>query len=205
MMNSVMASISVLTVENVVTTDVAMFYMGGSYGQHHVCQVRSNETDLDKLKFIKQDAFMVWTDVSFYGRTTLIFINKGVKVISKYNILNVLKPFLKKDVPCLFTGRENDTVFHQASASSLTAKMTIDFLKKHKVSYVTSKSPDAAPIDFGIWGVLKCRLQKCKIFTTTGLTKALKDKRNKLEQSCINWTLESWPRRYRMIYYCHGS
>lgn len=108
--------------ENVVTTDVAMFYMGGSYGQHHVCYVRSNETDLDKLKFIKQDAFMVWTDVSFYGRTALIFINKGVKVISKYNILNVLKPFLKKDVPCLFTGRENDMVFHQASASSLTAK-----------------------------------------------------------------------------------
>jgi hypothetical protein len=67
------------------------------------------------------------------------------------------------------------------------------------------KSPDAAPIDFGIWGILKHRLQKRKIYTLSGLKKALKQEWQKLEQSTINKTLASWPRRCRMIYYAHSS
>lgn len=200
--------------KNVVTTDEAMFYMGGSYDRRPVCYVRANETDLNKLKFVKRDAvapgFMVWAGVSYYGKTSLFFINKGVKVNAKYYIHKVLKSFLKKDVPRLFPGRENDMVFHQESACSHTAKMTINFLIKCKMNYITPaewmpKSPDAAPMDFGIWGILKRRLQKRKIYTMSGLKKALKDEWSKLEQSCINRTLESWPKRCRMIYFCHGS
>ena len=101
-------------------------------------------------------------------------------------------------------------MFHQDSASSHTARKTIDFLNKHKVKYIAPaewmpKSPDAAPMDFGIWGILNQRLQKRKLYTMIGLKKALKDEWNKQDPSCINKTLESWPRRCRMMYYCHGS
>ena len=52
------------------TTDEAMFYMGGSYGRRRVCYIRSNETDMQKLKFVKPDSFapgfMVWAGVSYY-------------------------------------------------------------------------------------------------------------------------------------------
>ena len=66
-------------------------------------------------------------------------------------------------------------------------------------------SPDCAPMDYGIWGILKRRLQKRSIYTLNGLKRALKDEWNKLEQSYINKTLASWPKRFRMVYYCHGS
>lgn len=201
--------------KNFVTTDEAMFYMGGSYGRRKVCYMREGETDHDKLKFVKRDSFapgfMVWAGVSYYGKTSLRIIDRGVKVNSDYYINKVLKPFLDKDVPRMFpAGKEKDMVFHQDSASSHTAKKTIEYLKKRKTKFITPdewmpKSPDAAPMDYGIWGILKRRLQKRKIYTMNGLKNALKDEWNKLEQKVINKTLASWSKRCRMIYYCHGS
>ena len=59
--------------KNIVTTDEAMFYMGGSYGRRRVCYIRSNEMDMQKLKFVKRDSFapgcMVWAGVRYYGKT----------------------------------------------------------------------------------------------------------------------------------------
>ena len=94
---------------------------------------------------------MVWAGFSYYGRTSLILIDKGVKFnadnyINKIN--KILKPFLTKDVPSIFPGRENEMVFHQDSASSPTAK-TIDFVNKRTL--IT--------------------------YTVTGLKKTLKDER----------------------------
>ncbi|KAH3841210.1 hypothetical protein DPMN_114668 [Dreissena polymorpha] len=47
-------------------------------------------------------------------------------------------------------------VFHQDSVSSHTSKQTLQFLKKEKVNLIDRdewmpKSPDAVPMDFGIW------------------------------------------------------
>ena len=66
------------------------------------------------------------------------------------------------------------------------------------------KSPDAAPMDFGIWSILKRRLQRLKIYTMTGLKKALKAEWKNFEHSCTNRTFESWPRRCRMILLLSG-
>ena len=160
--------------KNFVTTDEAMFYMGGSYGRRRVCYIRSNETDMQKLKFVKRDSFapgfMVWAGVSYYGKTSLRIINKGVKVNADYYIGHVLKPFIEKDVPRLFPGCAREMVFHQDSASSHTARKTLDFLQKRRVQNITPsewmpKSPDCAPMDYGIWGILKRCLQKRSIYT----------------------------------------
>ncbi|KAH3897496.1 hypothetical protein DPMN_021684 [Dreissena polymorpha] len=56
-------------------------------------------------------------------------------------------------------------VFYQDSASRHTSKQTLQFIKKEKVNFIdrdewVPKFPDAAPMDFGIWGILKRRLQK---------------------------------------------
>ena len=183
--------------KNVVTTDEAMFYMGGSYGRRHVCYVHCNETDLQKLKFVKCEVFspgfMVWASVSFYSKTQLLFTDKGVKMNIDYNINKVLMHFLVRDVTWLFLGWEGDMVSHQDSASNHTAKKTISFLNEHKVYYtcrmhayeswchLPPTPPPPPTMDFGIWGILKWRLQKHKIYTKTGLKKALKDEWNKLD------------------------
>lgn len=200
--------------KNIVTTDEAMFYLGGSYGQRRVCYVRNGEKASDKLKFMKRDdfapGFMVWAGVCSRGKTSLHFIDRKTKVNAHYYVDNVLKPFLRKDLPRLFPGEEKKMIFHQDSASSHTARHTLDFLKQKGVNFITPaewmpKSPDAAPMDFSIWGILKRRLQKHKLRTLKGLKAALKKEWKDLSQSTINKALNTWPRRCRLIYYAHGS
>lgn len=53
------------------------------------------------------------------------------------------------------------------------------------------KSQNEAPINCYTKGILKRRLKKRKIFIMAGFKNASKDKWNKLEQSCINRTLEN--------------
>ena len=65
---------------------------------------------------------MVWTGVSYYGKTSLNFN-------ADYYINNVLKPFLTKDVPRMFPGRGKVMVFYQDSASSRTAKKSTNFVR----------------------------------------------------------------------------
>ena len=47
--------------KNYVTTDEAMFYMGGSYGRRRVCYVKGDGTDNERwiimMKFVKRDSF----------------------------------------------------------------------------------------------------------------------------------------------------
>ena len=84
-----------------------MFYMDGSYGRRRVCYVRTNETDFNKHTFDKHGSFvpgfMVWAGVS--GKTSLILVDKGVKVNADYYINTVLKPFLTKDISRMIPGR----------------------------------------------------------------------------------------------------
>ncbi|CAF4936843.1 unnamed protein product [Rotaria magnacalcarata] len=109
---------------------------------------------------------MVWGCVSSHGKTTLRFVEPGAKINFNYYINNILKPFLRRDLPRLFP--ENGRVkwfLHQDSAPSHTAKQTIEYLNKYKINYVTPDkwlpcSPDVAPMDYAIWGYLKQRLNK---------------------------------------------
>ena len=57
------------------------------------------------------------------------------------------------------------------------------------------KSPEAAPIDFDIFGIL----QKHTIYTTAELKKALTDGMVNLDKTCIKNMLEIWSKHYRMI------
>ena len=71
---------------------------------------------------------MVWTGVTYYGKTSLIFIDKGVKVNADYNINKSLKPFLTKDVPRMFYRQEKEMMFRQDSRSSQIAKTAIEYV-----------------------------------------------------------------------------
>ena len=128
--------------KNFVTTDEAMFYLGGSYGCRRVYYVRNGQDDLSKIKFVKRDAFapgfMAWVGVSYHGKTAVRIIPKGVKVNSMFYIDNVLKPFIKHDVPRMFPGeQQKDMVFHQDSALSHTSKQTLTYMREQKLNFVT--------------------------------------------------------------------
>ena len=67
-------------------------------------------------------------------------------------------------------------IYHHDIAPSHASKKTIAFLTKSKINYVKPeewipKSPDAAPMDYSIWGYLKQQLNKQKIETLDELKK----------------------------------
>ena len=171
--------------KNVVTTDEAMLYLGSSYGRRRVYYVRQPHMNRDNIKYVKRDTFapgfMVWAGVSSRGKTRLRIIDRGVNVDSRYYVRRVLTPFLDEDVPRMLPGASSrNMVFHQDSAASHTAKNTLNFLDGLNINYISPdewmpKSLDAAPMDFGIWGILKRRLQKRRIRSLLGLKRALYD------------------------------
>ena len=118
---------------------------------------------------------MAWAGVCHNGKTAIRIIDKGTKINSKYYIQNVLQPFLDEDVPRLSPGgTKRKMVFHQDSASSHTAKATLNYLKSRDVDFITPeewmpKSPDAVPMDYWIWGILKRKLRARNIITLRGL------------------------------------
>lgn len=89
------------------------------------------------------------------------FVEPGAKINSDYYINHILKPFLSDDLTRLFPDNEKKKmVYHHDSAPSHTSKQTIDFMNESMMNYVkpeewVPKSPDAAPMDYAIWGYLK--------------------------------------------------
>ena len=74
-----------------------------------------------------------------------------------------------------------------------------------KMNFMTTKewipeSPDAAPMDYYVWGYLRQLLWKKKVKDMFGQKHALKDAWNKLPQDLINKALDAWPKRVYKIY-----
>ena len=167
--------------KNFITTDESWFYLDGTEGKRKVCYIKKTDPDYERL-IIEQDSsrpkgFMVWAGISSRGKTALRFVKPGAKIDSNYYIAKILKPFLLRDLPRLFPNSERKKmIFHQDSAPSHVSKKTIAFLNGLGINYVKPhewmpKSPDAAPMDYSIWGYLKQRLNKQTIEDLTQLKK----------------------------------
>ena len=73
-------------------------------------------------------------------------VEPGAKVNANYSVNKVIKPFLLKDSKKLYPNQ--DFVFHQDSAPSHTAKLTVSFLKSTRIAFISKEnwmpnSPDA--------------------------------------------------------------
>ncbi|CAF4166284.1 unnamed protein product [Rotaria sordida] len=184
--------------KNYVTTDEAWFYLDSSQGVRDIYYVRSNE--------IPEEA-----GVSAHGKTQLHFIEYGSTITSKYYIEHIIEPFIKYDIPRLFPGDARKImILHQDSAPGHVAKVTLSYMKEHNIQVIAPhewlpKSPDAAPMDYSIWGIMKERVRKHKVSTLNGLKNAIKQEWENLEQAVIDNVLENWSKCCRLIYYAHGS
>lgn len=199
---------------NFITTDESWFYLDGTEGKRKVCYIRKTDVDYERL-IIQQDSsrppgFMVWAGISSRGKTTIRFVKPGVKINSDYYINHILKPFLSRDVPRLFPGNEKrKMIFHQDSAPSHVSKKTINFLNQSKISFIKPeewmpKSPDAAPMDYAVWGYLKQRLNRHPIQTLDELRKKIRREWRKIERFYIEKVLAQWPKRVFLIYRARG-
>jgi hypothetical protein len=147
--------------KNVITTDEAWFYMSDCNGKrriHYVSRDQKNpKVERAERRAAHSKRFMVWAGVSYNGKTSLHFIEPGAKVNRHYYIDNVLRKFLARDARRLYPN--GNFVFHQDSAPSHTALDTRRFMEANmrfipKEKWIP-KSPDAASMDYFVWGYLK--------------------------------------------------
>ena len=156
---------------------------------------------------------MVWAGVSSHGKTQVYFIEHGTTITSKYYIGHTIEPLIKYNILQLFPGdMQKRMVLHQDSAPDHVAKDTISYMKEHNINIIMPhecewlpKSPDAAPMDYSIWSVMKERVRKYKVSTLKGLKNAIKVERENFEQDIIDNALKSWVKCCRLVYYSHGS
>lgn len=197
-----------------ITTDESWFYLDETRGKRKVCYIKKSDPNYDRM-IIQQNTsrpkgFMVWGGVSSRGKTNLCFVEPGAKINANYYINNILQPFLRQAIPRLFPKKERiKWTLHQDSALSHTSKQTIEFLNTHKINYVTPQewlpsSPDAAPMDYAIWGYLKKQLNKVETKNLNDLKKNLLHEWKKMDQPYIDKVLASWPKRVFKIYKARG-
>ena len=186
-----------------VTTDEAFFYVNDFNGQRKIHYVSRNMSSRKSTEFYTRKenfspGLMVWAGISAKGKTKLYFIEPGAKINSDYYINNVLKKFLARDAPRLYP--DGDFIFHQDSAPSHASKKTQEFLVGENIKFISkddwmAKSPDAAPMDYYVWGVMKSKLKHKNIKDTAALKRAIIRAWNDLPQESIDNALRSWPKR----------
>ena len=101
---------------------------------------------------------MVSVGVSRTGKTSVVFVEPGAKVNSRYYCEHVLGQGLLPAIQAT-CGRHNWTL-QQDEAPSHTARNTINFLHQENVNFIEPdmwppNSPDFNPVDYAIWGALQ--------------------------------------------------
>ena len=172
-----------------------------SQGVRDIYYVRSNELPEEVKKIERNNlhpvAVLLWAGVSTHGKTQLRFIEHGSTITSRYYIEHIIEPFIKYDIPRLFCGDAGKKmILHQDSAPGHIAKETLTYMKEHNIQVIRldewlPKSPDAAPMDYSIWGIMKERVQKHKVSTLNDLKNVIKQEWENLEQDVIDNALEN--------------
>ena len=126
--------------------------------------------------------------VSFYGKTSLLFVKPGLKIHHKYYIDSILKHFVKKwyswPVP-----------WWEFCMSSWFGPLPHcrppqAFMDEH-MTYVTPdswtpKSPDLAPMDYFVWGWMLSGIKNRNPTTIDSWKRCLKQVFGELPQQFIN-------------------
>lgn len=194
-----------------ITSDEAWFQITECNGKTQIQYIPSGQKGHNLEVFERRErhasGFMVWGGISAKGKTRLFFIDPGVKIDSQYYINKILKPFLARDAKKLYP--EANFTFHQDSAPSHVSKATTEFMNG-KMKYIkkeewTPKSPDAAPLDYFVWGWMKRRLNRMKTSSMASFKRNLKRVWKELPQEMINNCLKAWPKRMYKIYQAKGG
>lgn len=190
--------------KNVITTDEAWFHLADFN--------KPRTTFYSKIGMVVPTArrpphhskgLMAWAGVSSNGKTRLRWVEPGAKINSEYYINRVLKPFIKNDVHTLYP--DGNFIFHQDSAPAHKAASTVQFLEKSGINFIREKdwmpcSPDAAPMDYGIWNWMKERIKDRRARTLKGLKKIVEQVWSELPQSHIDATSKAWPKYVYRVY-----
>jgi hypothetical protein len=203
--------------KKIITIDEAWFYLSDTNKKRSIYYTSRSKKD-DRVwcrqrteSFPK--GFMVMAGFSYQGKLKLRKIERNTKINSVYYQNNILSPIFKEEIPNLYGSETCNVVFHHDKAPSHVSQSTVNYLQRLKAETginsieprrIPVKSPDCAPMDFCVFGLLKRRLGNRKPKTLDGLWKALNDEWNKLDMTILQRALLSWKTRCRSISMNHG-
>ena len=194
----------------IITTDEKLFHMSDC-NQETSHYYKEKGAIQRKLLAHKPCGFgkslMVWGGICSNGKTELRFVRPGIKINSDYYIEQILKPFLKQDIPKLYP--DKNYILQQDSAPSHSSQKTQNFLKSENIKFIptekwTPYSPDNSPMDYFVWGYMLNELKFKKAKDIDGFKRHLKTIWKNMPQNFIDKALKSWPRRCRLIYKAKG-
>lgn len=196
--------------KNVITSDEAMFTVQHSRAKRDIQYIskeskRSTAAPLETKSHAK--SLMVWAAFSHHGALRPIFVDPGAKVNRTYYINQILKPMMI-NAPELYPG--GDYTFQQDSASSHTARDTVQFLLDNNITFIPPdkwlpNSPYCAPCDYYLWGYLKSKVYKHKVENVNQLKRAISFELKNIPQFMLDNALRSWPGLCSQIHNEHGG
>ena len=150
---------------------------------------------------------MVSVGVSKQGKTSIHFVQPGVKVDGRYYRDTLLAEMIP-EMDDLADG--HDYVFQQDGARAHTAKDTVQYLKENVPELIEpemwpANSPDLNPVDYGVWENLSSRVYREKIADIDQLVAVLKRKWEELPQEQINKAIDQFRPRLRKVIEMKGK
>lgn len=152
---------------------------------------------------------MVAFGICWNGVSRAYFVEKNAKINSEYFVANILKPMIAYDIPRLYPGRENDVILHMDSAPAHKANNTVQYLTNVGQTYIPegewmANSPDLAPLDYCVNGILKSRISRRKPTTVPGMKRVIRQEIAGLDLSVIRAALSAWEGRVQEMVKCDG-
>ena len=171
---------------------------------------RSKEEIDEKRLLVGQTAFpknvMISAGVSKLGKTSIIFVEPGVKVNGQYYRDHVLDVMLEE----MQTMSNGDYIFLQDGARAHTAKATLQYLENHCPDYIPPnfwppRSPDLNVLDFSVWSDLETRVWKHKPADLNELKTAIVEEWAQYPQTKINNSIDAFRRRLKEVINVKGA
>ncbi|CAD5207521.1 unnamed protein product [Bursaphelenchus okinawaensis] len=151
---------------------------------------------------------MVWAGVCASGKTSLIFVDKGVKINKKVYQKDILEavvlPWSREHF------KNTKWTFQQDSAPAHKAKTTQEWCRTHFPDFITSAewppySPDFNPMDYSIWSILEARVCCRRHQTLESLKQALIEEWDKLSPQDLRPIGENFVKRLRLCVAAKGG
>jgi len=203
--------------KNVVTIDEGWIYLSNCNKKRAICYRPICRNDPVKWYLDCKESyprgFMIVTGFCYEGKLSIRRIPKKTKINSIYYQDNVLKPLFEEEIPKLYGNRSNCVYLNHDKASSHTSRSTAIFLENIcartginviPFSHIPVKSPDASPMDFCVFGLLKRSIAKRKATTIEGLWKVVLEEWDLLDLGVLRKALLSWKVRCRAIAKAQG-
>jgi hypothetical protein len=196
----------------VVTLDEAWVYLNDTNKPRAIfyrdkgCKGRSNFVMQCKEKFSK--GFMVVAGYCSRGILPIRRVASNAKINSAYFQRHVLEPIYREDIPRLYGNEASKVWIHMDKASSHTSRSSMSWYAQMEAetqihvipfSHIPVKSPDASPMDFCGFGLLKRGIASRRPKTIEGLWKVCNEIWQGIPLTVLRKSLLQWKLRCRAI------